>query len=215
MVADADEVFVHPFGLCESTTVGPRTRVWAFAHVMAGAVVGSDCNVCDHAFIEGGARVGDGVTVKNGVMLFTGVSVDNDVFIGPGVVFTNDLRPRAAIKKGPDELVATRVAMGATLGAGVVVVCGTTIGEHAFVAAGAVLTRNVAPYAMVAGNPARRIGWCCQCGARLPGDLVCNCGRRYEFLSESDGLVLLPDGEPVPRSDGSTSRTVRGNASTG
>jgi acetyltransferase-like isoleucine patch superfamily enzyme len=180
---------------------------------MAGAVVGSDCNVCGHAFIEGGARVGNGVTVKNGVMLFSGVSVDDHVFIGPGVVFTNDLRPRAAIKKRPDELVATRVATGASLGAGVVVVCGTTIGEHAFVAAGAVVTRNVAPYAMVAGNPARLIGWCCQCGARLPDDLICTCGRSYGFLSDSDGLAPSPASEPIPGTDDSMS-TLRGHGST-
>jgi UDP-2-acetamido-3-amino-2,3-dideoxy-glucuronate N-acetyltransferase len=187
------DVFVHPLGLCESRTVGPGTRVWAFAHVMDGAVVGARCNICDHAFVESGASVGNGVTVKNGVMVFSGVIVDDDVFLGPGVVFTNDLRPRAAVKKGPAELSSTRVGLGATLGAGVVVVCGTTIGEHAFVAAGAVVTRDVAPYALVAGNPARPLGWACQCGARLPASLTCDCGLSYQLVPE--GRLIALSGE--------------------
>jgi acetyltransferase-like isoleucine patch superfamily enzyme len=184
-----DGVFVHPQGLCESAAVGPRTRIWAFAHVMEGAVVGSDCNICDHAFVETGARVGNGVTVKNGVMVFAGVTVEDDVFLGPGVIFTNDFRPRAAIKKGPDQLARTRVRAGATLGAGVVVVCGVTLGEHCMAAAGAVVTRDVASYAIVAGSPARQTGWCCRCGARLPDSLVCECGRVHELVSATDGLV--------------------------
>ncbi|HSS10200.1 MAG TPA: acyltransferase [Acidimicrobiales bacterium] len=191
-MANHNDVYVHPLGLCDSTAVGPRTRVWAFAHVMEGAVVGRDCNICDHAFIETGACVGNGVTVKNGVMLFAGVTIEDNVFIGPGVVFTNDFRPRAAIKKGPDELSRTRVRAGATLGGGVVVVCGITLGEHCLAAAGAVVTADVAPHAIVAGNPARPIGWCCECAARLPESLACHCNRRYQWISETAGLVAVP-----------------------
>jgi acetyltransferase-like isoleucine patch superfamily enzyme len=181
-------VFVHPRGLCESTTVGPDTRIWAFAHVMDGALVGSGCNIGDHAFIESGAVIGDRVTVKNAVLVWDRVAVEDDVFIGPNVVFTNDLRPRAQVKKRREELLPTVVRRGTTLGAGVTVVCGVTIGEYAFVAAGAVVVSDIPAYALAAGNPARRIGWVCACGEPLPGDLEClACGSRYAV--EAHGLA--------------------------
>lgn len=175
-------VFVHELGLCESSDVGDGTRIWAWAHVMAGARVGADCNIGDHAFVESGAVVGNGVTIKNGVMVWDRVTVDDDVFLGPGMVFTNDLRPRAPLKRSGDDLVPTRVRRGATIGANATVVCGVTIGEHAFVAAGSVVADDVAPHALVAGNPARPLGWVCECGERLGDDLTCTCGRRYPHL---------------------------------
>ena len=175
------DVFVHPDGRCESDQVGQRTRVWAFAHVLAGAVVGSDCNLCDHTYVEAGAVIGDGVTVKNGVQVWYGVTLEDDVFVGPNATFTNDPRPRAAIKKGEAELVPTLVRRGATIGANATVVCGTTIGEEAFVAAGAVVTTDVPAHGLVAGSPARLIGWVCTCGERLPDDWACPvCGRKFE-----------------------------------
>jgi len=186
------EVFVHPQGLCESTQVGTGTRVWAFAHVLPGAVVGSDCNVCDHAFVETGAVLGDRVTVKNGVLVWDGVMIEDEVFLGPGVVFTNDLRPRAAIKRGRDAFLPTRVRQGATLGANATVVCGTTIGRYAFVAAGAVVTSDVPAHALMVGNPARRQGWVCEDGERLRSDLVCpECKTAYAVHDELDGLVKV------------------------
>jgi len=184
------EVFVHPQGLCESSSVGSGTRVWAFAHVLPGAVVGRDCNICDGAFVENEVVLGDNVTVKNNVLLFNGVTCENDVFLGPGVIFTNDLRPRAHRKLGADDLLPTLVREGATLGAGVVVVCGTTIGANAFAAAGAVVTRDVPAHAFVAGNPARQKGWVCRCGARLNDALACpDCGAQHSLVSESKGLT--------------------------
>jgi UDP-2-acetamido-3-amino-2,3-dideoxy-glucuronate N-acetyltransferase len=172
-------VFVHPQGICESEAVGPGTRVWAFAHVMAGAVVGADCNICDHVFVEGGARVGDRVTVKNNSLIWDKVTIEDEVFVGPNVIFTNDLVPRVAFKHTPDEFLPTIVRRGATLGANVTIVCGVTIGEHAFVGAGSVVIDDVPPHALLVGNPARRIGWACECGARLPRKLECRCGRSY------------------------------------
>jgi UDP-2-acetamido-3-amino-2,3-dideoxy-glucuronate N-acetyltransferase len=174
-----DGVFVHPLGLCESNDVGARTRIWAFAHVLEGARIGNDCNVCDHAYIEGGVIVGDRVTIKNRVLLFEGVTVEDDVFLGPGVVFTNDLRPRASIERSGSELATTLVRRGATLGAGVIVVCALTVGNHAFVGAGAVLTRDVPAHAFVVGNPGRIIGSACECGLRLADSLTCTCGLSY------------------------------------
>jgi acetyltransferase-like isoleucine patch superfamily enzyme len=182
-------VFVHPQALCESDAVGAGTRVWALAHVMNGAVVGRNCNLCGQSFIEEGAVVGDGVVVKNGVQVWDGVVLEDDVFVGPNATFTNDLRPRAVRALPPAEFVATRVRKGASLGANVTVVCGNTIGEHAFVAAGAVVTRDVPPHALVAGNPARRIAWVCECGDSLPEDLACSCGRRYRWIDDHTGLA--------------------------
>lgn len=174
-------VFVHQAGLCESTEVGAGTRVWAFAHVLPGAVVGRDCNICDGAFVETGATLGDRVTVKNGTLVFTGVTCEDEVFLGPNVLFTNDLRPRAAIHKSQEELLTTLVRRGASLGAGVVVVCGHVVGEYAFAAAGSVIVSDVPAHAFVAGNPARQKGWVCSCGNRLTANLYCPaCELRFE-----------------------------------
>jgi UDP-2-acetamido-3-amino-2,3-dideoxy-glucuronate N-acetyltransferase len=183
--------FVHPKGLCESREVGAGTRVWAFAHVMDGAVVGRDCNLCDHTFIEDGARLGDRVTVKNGVAVWRAVTVEDDVFLGPYATFTNDLRPRSGQRLAPDEFVPTTVAQGATLGANTTVVCGIRVGRYAFVGAGAVVTRDVVDHALVVGNPARQVGWVCKCGLSLDADLVCVCGRRYR--SGANGLAAEGD----------------------
>ncbi len=184
-------VQIHPQGLCESDEVGEGTRVWAFAHVLAGARIGRGCNICDGAFVEDGAVLGDRVTVKNGTLVFSGVTCEDEVFLGPNVLFTNDLRPRAALRKPPSELVPTLVRRGATLGAGTVVVCGVEIGEHAFVAAGSVVTTGVPAHAFVAGNPARQRGWACVCGNRLDAEFRCPaCGARY---AQHDGDVRAVD----------------------
>lgn len=171
--------FIHPKALVETTSIGSGTRVWAFAHLLKGAVVGKDCNICDHAFIEGGAVLGDRVTIKNGVLIWKGVMIEDDVFVGPGVVFTNDLTPRS---KAEFSLATTCVSRGATLGAGAVIVCGTRIGERAFVGAGSVVTRNVPDRGLVYGNPARLKGFVCDCAQKLRfvgSRARCGCGRIF------------------------------------
>lgn len=170
-------VFVHPHALCESESVGAGTRIWAFAHVMRGATIGRDCNLCDHVFVESGVVIGDRVTVKNGVALFDEVTIEDDVFIGPNAVFTNDLRPRVEVRTPREAWLPTRVRRGASIGANATIVCGTTIGEYAFIGAGSVVVRDVPAHALVVGNPARQTGWVCVCGQTLPPELRCPCGR--------------------------------------
>jgi len=182
--------FIHPNALVETTDIGEGTRVWAFAHVMKGAVVGKHCNICDHAFVESNVTIGDGVTIKNGVAVWDGVTLGDHVFVGPNAVFTNDLNPRAEVKKTREQFVLTDVREGASIGANTTIVCGVTIGRYAFIGAGTVVIRDVPDYALVVGNPARQIGFMCQCGERLPKSLVCTCGLRFE-LESSGGLRMV------------------------
>lgn len=150
-------VFVHPQGLCEASNIGDGTRVWAFAHVLPGARIGRDCNICDGVFIENDVVVGDNVTVKCGVQLWDGVRLEDDVFVGPNVTFTNDLFPRS--RQYPEEFATTVVRRGASLGANATILPGIVIGEEAMVGAGSVVTRDVPPRAIVMGNPARVRGY--------------------------------------------------------
>lgn len=151
------DVFVHEQALCETDRVGAGTRIWAFAHVLEGAVVGADCNICDGVFIEGGAAVGDRVTVKCGVQLWDGVTLEDDVFVGPNATFTNDHFPRS--REWIDEHPRTIVRRGASIGANATILPGVEIGPGAMVGAGAVVTRVVPANAVVAGNPARIQGY--------------------------------------------------------
>lgn len=150
-------VFVHPQGICESDSVGDATRVWAFSHVFPGAILGTDCNVCEHVLIENDVIVGDRVTLKSGVQLWDGIRLGNDVFVGPNVSFSNDRFPRS--KQHPAEFLQTVVADGASLGAGAVILPGIAIGTNAMVGAGAVVTKDVPANAIVVGNPARIVGY--------------------------------------------------------
>ena len=187
----------HPQALVETEDIGPNTRIWAFAHVMNGARIGANCNLGDHTFVETGVRLGDNVTVKNGVSLWTGITVEDDVFLGPYCVFTNDPNPRAYVKKGESELLATLIRKGATVGANAAVLCGLTLGRYAFVGAGAVVLESVPDFALVVGNPAHQIGWICICAKKLvvpsavtfEAPVSCKyCGQSYLYSQE--GLRL-------------------------
>lgn len=149
--------FIHPNALCESSQVGDGTRIWAFAHVLPGARIGRDCNICDHVFVENDVVVGDRVTVKCGVQLWDGVELEDDVFIGPNATFTNDVFPRS--KLYPAQFGRTTVRKGASIGANATLLPGITIGARAMVGAGAVVTRSVPPNAVVVGNPAKIVGY--------------------------------------------------------
>lgn len=148
---------IHPQALCESESVGDGTRIWAFAHVLPGAVIGEDCNICDHVFIENDVIVGNRVTIKSGVQLWDGVRLSDDVFVGPNATFTNDPFPRS--KQTPPSFLATDVGRGASIGANATILPGVRIGRQAMVGAGTVVTRDVPPNAVVLGNPGRIAGY--------------------------------------------------------
>ena len=145
--------FIHPAGLCESSHVGSGTRIWAFAHVLGGATVGRDCNLCDHVFVENDVVVGDRVTVKCGVQLWDGVRLGDDVFVGPNATFTNDRFPRS--RRPPEAFAHTVVEAGASIGANATILPGIRIGARAMVGAGSVVVGDVPPDTVVVGNPAR------------------------------------------------------------
>ena len=148
---------IHEAAICESITVGMGTNVWAFAHILPGAVIGIDCNICDHVFIENDVVVGDRVTIKSGVQLWDGLRIADDVFIGPNATFTNDRFPRS--KQRVQDFPITFVESGASIGANATILPGIKIGRGAMIGAGAVVTNNVPPYAIVVGNPARISGY--------------------------------------------------------
>lgn len=181
-------VHIHDQAIVETDRVGEGTRVWAFAHVLKGAVIGKNCNLCDHTFVEGDVVVGDNVTIKSGVYLWDGLRIEDNVFIGPSATFTNDIRPRS--KSYAAEFVKTHIRKGVSIGANATVVCGVTLGQWAMVGAGSVVTKNVPDYALVYGVPAGIKGYLCECSRDLvfrDSLAVCACGKEYQ--SKTDGVV--------------------------
>lgn len=171
---------IHDRAIVDDCEIGEETRIWAFAHVLSGAVVGARCNVGESVYVESGVIVGDDCTIKNGISLYEGVTLENRVFVGPNAVFTNVDRPRAGRRVPREQFLATHVGEGATIGANSTIRCGTRIGRFAFVGAGAVVVRDVPDHAIVYGNPARLRGWVCECGSALEKSLSCKgCSRSY------------------------------------
>lgn len=171
--------FAHEKAIVDSkAAIGEKTRIWAFTNIQGGASVGKECNICDGCFIEKGAVVGDYVTIKHNVSIFDGVTLEDNVFCGSNIAFINDRYPRS-LPRRKWKLEKTLVKKGATLGSNSTILCGVTIGEYAVVAAGSVVTKDISSYTIVGGNPARLLGYACECGQRLPDDLKCECGKKY------------------------------------
>jgi UDP-2-acetamido-3-amino-2,3-dideoxy-glucuronate N-acetyltransferase len=174
----------HPTAIIDGgASIGAGTRIWHWVHVGPEAQIGANCSLGQNVYV-GKARIGDNVKIQNNVSVYDSVVLEDDVFCGPSMVFTNVINPRSHVSR-KHEYLPTLVKRGATIGANAVIVCGNTIGCYAFIGAGTVVTRDVPDYALVVGNPGRRIGWVCQCGVRLPhgkSPVRCAaCGSRYEI----------------------------------
>lgn len=172
----------HPTAIIDAgAQIGDGTRIWHWVHVCGGARIGKDCSLGQNVFVANDVTVGDNVKVQNNVSIYDAVTLEDDVFCGPSMVFTNVFNPRSSINR-KSEYRRTLVRRGATLGANCTIVCGVTVGEYAFVGAGAVINRDVPPHALMVGVPARQRGWMCQCGVKLRGlgKVTClECGLTY------------------------------------
>jgi UDP-2-acetamido-3-amino-2,3-dideoxy-glucuronate N-acetyltransferase len=181
--------FIHESAYVdEGARVGNGTKIWHFCHVMPGAVIGERCSLGQNVVVMSGTKLGNNVKVQNNVSIYEGVELEDDVFCGPSMVFTNVYNPRSHVSRKTDYR-KTLVKRGASLGANSTIVCGYTVGEYAFVGAGAVIQRDVPAHALMVGVPAKRIGWMCQCGERLPdgpGEVRCEkSGDRYKIEKET------------------------------
>ena len=187
------DYFMHESSYVDDgASVGKDSKIWHFCHVLPGARIGERCNLGQNVVVMGGTRVGNNVKIQNNVSIYEGVTLEDDVFCGPSCVFTNVLNPRSHVSR-KNEYLPTLVRRGASIGANATIVCGTTIGEYAFIGAGAVVAKDVPAYALMVGVPARRVGWMCQCGERLAfanHQAVCTrCGSKYR---EKGSDVLIP-----------------------
>ncbi len=186
-------LFIHPTAIIDpGAQIGEGSKIWHFSHIMPGAVIGKNCNLGQNVFVANGVILGNNVKVQNNVSLYEGVRCEDDVFLGPSMVFTNVYNPRSAVnRKG--EYMKTVVGKGVTIGANATIVCGYDIGAYAFIGAGAVVTKEIKPYALVVGNPARQIGWMSEYGERLKFDE----NGRATCPGSSDTYLLNPNNTVV------------------
>lgn len=193
-----EDVFIHATAVVdEPVEIGAGTKIWHFCHVMPGAIIGDHCVLGQNVFIGERVKIGNGVKIENNVSVFTGVTLEDDVFCGPSAVFTNVKTPRSAFPRNDAKRRSkTRVKRGATIGANATIICGAKIGRHAFVGAGAVVTEDVAGFALVVGNPARWVGWRCVCGEEIKFKkdvTLCKaCRREYRMKGGKVVLCMTP-----------------------
>lgn len=180
--AVTEDVLIHPSAFVdEGAQIGAGTRVWHFCHILGGAVIGERCSLGQNVVVMNGTHIGTNVKIQNNVSVYEGVTLEDDVFCGPSMVFTNVINPRSHVSR-KNEYRKTLVKRGASIGANATIVCGVTLGEFCFIGAGAVVSKDVEPYALMVGVPARRVGWACECGEKLPSSDApgCEaCGKQY------------------------------------
>jgi acetyltransferase-like isoleucine patch superfamily enzyme len=186
------KIFIHPTAIVETDEIGEGTKIWHFAHIREGAKIGKNCNIGKSVYIDTGVYIGNNVKIQNFATIYKGVIIEDDAFIGPAVVFTNDLYPRSFIWS-EDKILPTVVKKGASIGANSTIVCGIKIGEYSMIGAGSVVTRDVPPFGLVYGNPAKLKGFVCYCGKKLrdvldekDGEIIyrCSCGKNVEIRKE-------------------------------
>jgi UDP-2-acetamido-3-amino-2,3-dideoxy-glucuronate N-acetyltransferase len=194
-----EKYFAHPTAVIdEPAGIGEGTQIWHFSHIMKGAQIGKNCKLGQNVHIGPHVKIGNNVKIQNNVSVYTGVTLEDNVFCGPSAVFTNILTPRSAHPRNTEDYFRkTLVREGATIGANATIVCGITIGKHAFIGAGAVVTKDVSDYALVYGNPARLQGWVCECGAKIlfnPEEIAkCQeCGKEYVQKIEGKVKKIYP-----------------------
>jgi UDP-2-acetamido-3-amino-2,3-dideoxy-glucuronate N-acetyltransferase len=189
------DYFAHETAVIdEGCTIGKGTKIWHFSHIMKDAVIGESCNIGQNVVVSPGVSLGNNVKVQNNVSIYTGVICEDDVFLGPSMVFTNIINPRSAVIRR-DQYVTTTVRRGASIGANATVICGNEIGEYALIGAGAVITKNVRPYALVIGNPGRQTGWVSEYGHKLTfddsGTALCpESGQKYRLTDEGVTRII-------------------------
>ncbi len=177
----------------DDVQIGEETKIWHFCHIQSGARIGKNCTIGQGVNVSNNVKIGNGCKIQNNVSIYEGVELEDNVFCGPSMVFTNDLMPRAEYPKEKSKYKKTLVRRGATIGANATIVCNHEIGSYCTIAAGAVVTTDILPYALMAGVPARRIGWVCECGQVLDDKLCCqSCGKEYE-KTEKQGIRLRKD----------------------
>jgi UDP-2-acetamido-3-amino-2,3-dideoxy-glucuronate N-acetyltransferase len=188
--AKTQGVFIHPTAVIdEGAEIGTGSKIWHFSHVLGGSKIGENCNIGQNVVIGPDVTIGGQCKIQNNVSVFKGVTLEDGVFCGPSMVFTNIYNPRAEIRK-MDQVRATLVKKGATIGANATIICGSTLGRYCFIGAGAVVNKSVPDHGLVVGNPAKQIGWACECGERLTEDQEClTCEKQYK--KSSDGLVVV------------------------
>jgi UDP-2-acetamido-3-amino-2,3-dideoxy-glucuronate N-acetyltransferase len=183
-MSKAEKYFVHQTSVIDpGASIGEGTKIWHFSHVMSGAVIGKNCNLGQNVFVGSKAVIGNNVKIQNNVSVYDSVEIGDDVFCGPSCVFTNVINPRASVER-KSEFKPTKVNRGVTIGANATIVCGVTLGEFSFIGAGAVVTKDVEPYALVVGVPARQTGWVSQSGIILDNTLTCpESGQKYKLIN--------------------------------
>jgi len=187
--------FIHESSYIDkNVSIGGGTKIWHFSHVMSDTRIGENCVIGQNVNIGSNAIIGNNVKIQNNVSVYQGVIVEDDVFLGPSCVFTNVINPRAFIDR-KKELKKTVVRKGATIGANATIICGNELGEYSFVGAGAVVTKDVKPNALVVGNPGKQVGWVCKCGNSLKfdekGEAICKCGSRYKLDKDNKRIMLI------------------------
>ena len=189
MSSESKKFFVHESSYVDDgCEIGDNTSIWHFSHIITGTKIGERCNIGQNVVIGGNVIVGDGCKIQNNVSIYEGVELENDVFCGPSMVFTNVFTPRSHVSR-KNEYLPTPVRQGATIGANATIVCGNEIGAFAFIGAGSVVTKPVPAQALMVGNPAKQIGWMCQCGERLPPESHCQrCDTQYQIDTASNSI---------------------------